>query len=83
MTVNVRLGAGLAQSVGFARLSVSLSEGSTVADLREQLRAHHSEAGPQLAVAVPVIAGQHVAWTEPLLSDQEVAFLLPIAGGSR
>ncbi len=82
MTVHVRLGAGLAQKVGSARLSVSLSEGSTVADLREQLRAQHPGAAPQLAAAVPVIDGQHVAWTVPLSSDQEVAFLLPIAGGS-
>ncbi len=83
MTVQVRLGAGLAQKVGSARLSVTLSEGSTVADLREHLRAQHPGAAPQLAMAVPVIAGQHVAWTVPLPSDQEVAFLLPIAGGSR
>ncbi len=81
MTVYIRLGAGLAQTVGLARLSVTLSEGATAADLREQLRAQHPGAAPQLAMAVPVIAGQHVDWTAPLSSDQEVAFLLPIAGG--
>ena len=83
MTVQVRLSAGLAQKVGLARLTVTLSNGSTVADLREQLRAQHPAAAPQLALAVPVIAGQHVDWEVPLSSDQEVAFLLPIAGGSR
>lgn len=83
MTVHVRLSAGLAQKVGSARLSVSMSEGATAADLREQLRAQHPGAAPQLALAVAVIAGQHVDWTVPLSSDQEVAFLLPIAGGSR
>ena len=83
MTVHVRLSAGLAQKVGSARLSVALSEGSTVADLREQLRAQHPGAAPQLALAVPVIAGQPVDWTVPLSSDQQVAFLLPIAGGSK
>jgi molybdopterin converting factor small subunit len=83
MRVHVRLSAGLAQEVGLARLTVTLSDGATVADLREQLRAQHPAAAPQLALAVPVIAGQAVDWTAPLASDQEVAFLLPIAGGSR
>ena len=83
MTVHVRLSGELAQKVGVARLIVTLSDGSTVADLREQLQAQHPAAASQLALAVPVIAGQHVSWTVPLSSDQEVAFLLPIAGGSR
>ena len=83
MTVHVRLSGELAQKVGLARLTITVSDGSTVADLREQLQAQHPAAAPQLALAVPVIAGQHVNWTVPLSSEQEVAFLLPIAGGSR
>ena len=83
MTVHVRLSGELAQKVGLARLAITVSDGSTVADLREQLRAQHPAAAPQLALAVPVIAGQAVNWTATLASDQEVAFLLPIAGGSR
>ncbi len=83
MTVHVRLSGELAQKVGLARLTISVSDGSTVADLREQLQAQHPAATPQLALAVPVIAGQHVGWTAHLSADQEVAFLLPIAGGSR
>ncbi len=83
MTVHVRLSGELAQKVGLARLTVTLSDGSTVADLREQLQAQHPAATPQLALAVPVIAGQHVDWTARLPTDQEIALLLPIAGGSR
>ncbi len=83
MTVHVRLSARLAQEVGLARLSVTLSDGATVADLREQLRAQYPTAAPHLALAVPVIAGQPVDWTTSVAPDQEVAFLLPIAGGSR
>ena len=83
MTINVRLSGELAQKVGVARLTITVSDGSTVADLRELLQAQHPAAAPQLALAVPVIAGQHVNWTVSLSSDQEVAFLLPIAGGSR
>ena len=83
MTVNVRLSGGLAQKVGVARLTITVSDGSTVADLREQLHAQYPAAASQLVLAVPVIAGQHVDWTVPLSSDQEVAFLLPIAGGNR
>ncbi len=83
MTVQVRLSAGLAQEIGLARLSVTLSEGSTAADLRRHLRSQHPGAAPQLDIAIPVIEGQHVAWTVPLLAGQEIALLLPIAGGSR
>ncbi len=83
MTINVRLSAGLAQEVGLARLALTLSDGATVADLREQLQVQHPAAAPKLALAVPVIAGKTVDWTTSVTSDQEVAFLLPIAGGSR
>jgi molybdopterin converting factor small subunit len=83
MTVQVRLSAALAQKIGLARLSVTLSDGSTAADLRSHLRRQHPGAASQLDLAVPVIEGQHVAWAVPLSAGQEIALLLPIAGGSR
>ena len=45
------------------------------------LRREYSEAAPLLDTAVPIIAGRHVTQSEPLVDGQEVAFLLPIAGG--
>ena len=83
MTIQVRLSAGLAREVGQARLSLTLPAGSTVADLLAQLRARHPGAVSQLDVAIPVIAGQPVSPTASLTAGQEVALLLPIAGGCR
>lgn len=83
MEISVRLGSGLAQMAGSARLSVALPENATVADLIERLRSQHPDLNARLDVAVPVISGRHVTKAEPLAPSQEVAFLLPISGGSR
>jgi hypothetical protein len=52
-----------------------------VNDLTILLRREHPELIPRLDTAVPIIAGRHVTQFEPLSDRQEVAFLLPIAGG--
>lgn len=82
MEVNVRLGYGIAPQAGSARLSVALPEQATVADLVASLRRLHPELDSRLEVALPVISGRHVSPEEQLAPGQEVAFLLPIAGGS-
>lgn len=79
MNVLVRIGAGLALGRGVTRLSVSLADGATVVELLESLRAQYSTS--PLDAAIPVIGGEHVSRSAPLSDGQEVAFLLPIAGG--
>jgi len=81
MQINVRLSAGLAHATGTTRLVVTLTEEATVADLLDQLRTAHPGLGPTLERAVPTISGRHVSPAEPLAAGQEVALLLPIAGG--
>lgn len=81
MNVNVRLSAGLAHSLGNPRLSVSLSDDATVADLLAHLRRQHPDLQSRLDIAIPMIAGRHVSPTQNLSSGQEVALLLPAAGG--
>lgn len=81
MQVKVRLSGELANLVGRPRLVVKLASGKTVGDLLDELRAQHPEAAVRLASAVPIVAGQHVTETFPLENGQEVALLLPIAGG--
>lgn len=81
MRVNVRLSGELATRAGRPRFSVTLADGATVGDLTDLLRREYSEAAPLLDTAVPIIAGRHVTRSEPLADGQEVAFLLPIAGG--
>ncbi len=81
MNVNVRLSVGLAQAVGNPRLTVSLPEDATVAELLAELGASYPQLYPKLNTAVAVIAGRHTPVTESLTTGQEVALLLPIAGG--
>jgi molybdopterin synthase catalytic subunit/molybdopterin synthase sulfur carrier subunit len=83
MQVNIRLSGELAATAGRPRFSVSLSDDATVADLLEQLRQKHPNLWPRMDTAVPIISGTHVPSSEPLAEGQEVAFLLPIAGGNR
>ncbi|MCG3207905.1 MAG: hypothetical protein FOGNACKC_01505 [Anaerolineae bacterium] len=81
MNVNVRLSVGLAQSVGNPRLTVILPEGATIAELLVQLGDSYPQLQPKLNTAVPMIAGRHTPVSESLTAGQEVALLLPIAGG--
>jgi molybdopterin converting factor small subunit len=80
VNVSVRIGAGLALGTGMARLSVTLAEGATAADLMEYLRAQYPAAS-RLESAVLVSNGEHVSGSAPLSDGQEVAVLLPISGG--
>ena len=81
MRVNIRLSGALAALAGRHRFSIAVADGATVGDLVDLLRQEHPESVSLLDTAVPIIAGRHVAQSEPLADRQEVAFLLPIAGG--
>ena len=81
MNVNVRLSAGFVEITGTTRLAVDVTEGATVADLLGQLRASYPAMEAKLQAAVPTISGRHVSPAEPLNAGQEVALLLPVAGG--
>ena len=81
MQVSVRLSGELAAQAGRHRFSVTLADGATISDLTDLLRREYVVSSPLLDTAVPIIAGQHVTQSEPLSAGQEVAFLLPIAGG--
>ena len=83
MNINVRLSSGLGQSIGKARLTITLGENATVSDLIEHLRRGYPQMGERLDAALPVISGRHVSPSEPLSSGQEVALLLPVSGGSK
>lgn len=83
MNIRVRLSAGLAQFAGNSRLVVNLAEGATVTDLLNHLRTEHPALAPRLDIAIPMVAGKHVTSSAQLTAGQEVALLLPVAGGIR
>jgi molybdopterin converting factor small subunit len=81
MNVHVRLSAGLAPAVGNSRLVVTLAENATVADLLDQLRAQHPALASKMDTAIPMVSGRLATPSERLTELQEVALLLPAAGG--
>ncbi len=81
MRVSVRVSGGLAEELGAPRLSIALPDDATVADLLAHLRASYPQA-ERLSLALPIVAGQYASTERPLSADQEVALLLPVAGGS-
>ena len=81
MQVNIRLSGELANLAGRHRFSMSLEDSATVEELLALLRHEHPQLWPRMDTAVPIISGRHVTPSEPLADGQEIAFLLPIAGG--
>ena len=81
MPVRVRLGAGLSRLSRAPTLTVDLADGATLDDLYARLADTEPELVPALRSALPVLAGRHVARTQPLEHRDEVALLLPVSGG--
>jgi len=80
--VPVRLAGPLAQAVGMPRVSVVLERGATVRDLRERLAAEQPALEESLSSALVVIHGSSASPRDPVPPDEEVALLLPVAGGA-
>ena len=80
--VHVRLGAGLATEAGTRRLSVALPNGATVDTLLDRLAELEPGIAAGLASALPVVRGTHAARAQELSEGDEVALLIPVAGGS-
>ena len=81
MHVVVRLGSGLATAAGTRRLRVELPPQSTVGTLLERLRETQPAIAPALDSARPVVRGSHAGEAETLAEGDEIALLIPVAGG--
>lgn len=81
--INIRLSAGLAQAIGQARLVVTLPEGATVHDAMAQLVAQYPALTNKVGHVLPFAGGQQVVGSASLIAGQELALLLPAAGGDR
>jgi sulfur-carrier protein len=80
--VVVRLGSGLATAAGTRRLRVELPRESTVATLLGRLGETEPAIAPALESALPILRGTHASGGEPLTDGDEVALLIPVAGGA-
>ena len=81
MQITVRINGVLASKIGLSRLSINLSPPATIQDLHQQLQSQYPQLSPEIGRAVAVIGGVHQAKTAVLQDGQEVALLVPIAGG--
>jgi molybdopterin synthase sulfur carrier subunit len=79
--VRVRLGAGLGHAAAGGPLLVDLPEGADVGTLRRHLAERFPSLTRVLPRAVAVVGGTQAGDREPLGDGQDVAFLLPAAGG--
>jgi molybdopterin converting factor small subunit len=78
----VRLGAGLATAAGSRRLTVALPDGASVDTLLDALGSQEPELAAGLASALPVVRGTHADRDQPLEDGDDVALLIPVAGGA-
>jgi molybdopterin converting factor small subunit len=79
--IRVRLGAGLSRFADAPQLSIDLAEGACVDDLLAALGTQQPALAPALNSALPVVAGTHVEREQQLEPGDEVALLIPVAGG--
>ena len=81
MQVSIRLSAALAQITGLPRVQVDVADDATVATATAALIARYPGLAARLKHAVPILAGAHATATDHLAPGQELAFLMPVAGG--
>jgi molybdopterin converting factor small subunit len=82
MRVRVRLGAGLSRFADAPLLALDVAEGASVDDLLAALGAEQPALAPALPSVLPVLAGAHVERNRRLNAGDEVALLIPVAGGA-
>lgn len=82
MRVQVRLGAGLATAAGSRRLTVALPDDASVDTLLAELGRLEPELAAGLDSALPVVRGTHADRDQRLSDGDDVAVLIPVAGGA-
>jgi sulfur-carrier protein len=80
--VQVRFGSGLAAAAGTSRLAVELPRDATVETLIDRLGALEPAIAAGLGSALPVVRGVHATGGQRLADGDEVALLIPVAGGA-
>jgi molybdopterin converting factor small subunit len=79
--IRIRLGSGISRLAPSPVLTLELPDGATIGELYDSLGVSHPELGPALPSALAVVGGSQVERRRPLRHGDEVALLLPVAGG--
>jgi molybdopterin converting factor subunit 1 len=82
MKVHIRLFAGLHDLIGERNVTLELSEGATVADLRDQLSRRYPVVTPYLPTLVCAVDEEYVTPDHALREGDDVALIPPVSGGS-
>ena len=77
----MRLGSGLATAAAARRLRVTLPEDATVEVLLRRLGELEPALAPHLDAAVPIVRGAHATPGQRVSGGDEIALLIPVAGG--
>jgi molybdopterin converting factor small subunit len=81
MMVTIRLSAGLARLTGMPRIGIPVDDPATVARALERLADQYPSLASQVHQAVPVMRGEPVGREQILREGDELALLMPVAGG--
>ena len=80
-TVQVRLFAGLRETIGAREISVTLDDGATVADLCRRIGEEHPLVRTLLESSVAAVAEEYVPAEHRLRDGDDVALIPPVSGG--
>jgi molybdopterin converting factor subunit 1 len=80
-TVNVRLFAGLRETIGAREITLTLRDGATVEDLRARIGEEHPLVRPLLSAAVTAVDEEYVPASHELHDGDVVALIPPVSGG--
>ena len=81
MQVTVRVNGILAQKIGINRFPMALPDQATARALQQGLQGQYPNLSAEIERAVIVIGGTHRPGDTVLQDGQEVALLMPVAGG--
>lgn len=81
MVLTIRINGSLAQEIGTTRLHVDITSSTTVEDVIQELKSKHPNSAETLQVVIPFVGGRHLDKTTTLKQGQQLALLMPAAGG--
>ncbi|MFK7803402.1 MAG: MoaD/ThiS family protein [Anaerolineae bacterium] len=81
MVLSIRINGSLAQEIGTTRLTVDLPSPVTVENVIQELVLRHPHSAETLQVTIPFVGGRHLDKTTILKQGQQIALLMPAAGG--
>jgi sulfur-carrier protein len=81
MRIDVRLGSGLSRLAGGPRVAVEVADGATVEEVLARLAEERPAISAGLRSALTVVHGTQVDGERVLAEGDEVAVLMPVAGG--